>query len=100
MKKSGLESKQLLDFLCLAIETNIEDAVTILRDFPHELRYRIKEIQLDVERAESHEIWGFYEEEYPVYMQREEANELCSVMNVAEANHLVNVIKKRTKEKC
>lgn len=44
------------------------------------------------------QIWGFYEGEYPVYTSHDEAHELSTPMTVAEANGLVDAIKKGRKE--
>ena len=44
-------------------------------------------------------IWGFYEEEYPIYTSQKDAHpELSSPMTVYEANSLVAVIRKLTAE--
>lgn len=43
----------------------------------------------DLATARQNEIWGFYENEAPIYTTREEAHELSQLMTVEEANGLV-----------
>lgn len=61
-----------------------------------ELQEMASKYQADLEAAEGelaaarqNEIWGFYENEAPIYTTRENAHELSQLMTVEEANGLV-----------
>jgi protein associated with RNAse G/E len=89
-----LNRDEFFDLLQMTLETNIEDAIRLVRDFPHELRLNLMEMRRDLDISQDREIWGFYEEEYPIYTSRKDAHpDLGSPMLVEEANNLVKWIK-------
>jgi len=71
-----------------------QEVIVLPRKFVESLAYHIKELQKDLVISHSNEIWGFYEDEYPVYTSREKCHpELSSPMSVHEANYHIEQLK-------
>lgn len=71
------------------------EKIVINREQAKLMAEAIVETRKTLKDYEGTEIWGFYEEEFPVYTNRQQACDISSIMSVAEANNLIAIIKKQ-----
>ena len=91
-RKEFYSSDPIQTFLDVVDEKR--EIIPLPRKFAEDSAWHLKEILKEREDAQRHEIWGFHEDEFPVYTTRKGCHpELSSPMTVDEANHLITQIK-------
>ena len=55
-----------------------------------------KELKARIKELEERTIWGFYEDEFPVYTHWPEVSELSEIVTAKELNGLIDAMKKMT----
>lgn len=77
------------------------DELQCVRDLKEEVRQYVDVLKAEIERLKAENkklqkkiVWGFYEDEYPIYTQGDGHPELGSPITADEANNLVDIIRK------